>query len=220
MRRVALIVVFGILLLISLITFSTWMRWQLRLGDDVEWVSNIIKYDSCRFMSDSGSTSTLTVIDRRIDQGKYHPRRLLGHVITATGILILNPTIVHKVLCLPKYLPVVNVAFEIISPKEELNGFFRIYNVYPEEGVLMDMYLHNRYLFYPGTYGTELVRQDFRCRGRLFKECFVMDSTNSYIFVNVKEPVDRDIKKVVVSKEYGLIYYSFSDGEEFFREFD
>ncbi|MDE6336246.1 MAG: hypothetical protein K2L34_06720 [Muribaculaceae bacterium] len=186
----------------------------------MNWVINIIKYDSCRFVSNSGITSKLTLIDQSIDQDAYYPRRLPGRIITATSILILNPMIVLRVLSLPTSPKVANVLFTISTTKEELNGFFRIYNVSSEEGTLMDMHLHNRYLFYPGTYGTDLVGQDFQYRDRVFKECFVMDSTNSYIAVNTNSPVDRDIKKAVISKEYGLIYYSFSDGEEFFRDFE
>ncbi len=50
------------------------------------------------------------------------------------------------------------------------------------------------------------------------KEIIIADSTNSRYSDYWKKRIKNKVEKFVWSKEYGLIYYKFEDGEEFFRE--
>lgn len=60
----------------------------------------------------------------------------------------------------------------------------------------------------------------FYINGRTFEDCIVAcpmedNTTMASYYWNEK----YDMKKFVISKEYGLIYYKLEDGEEFFRQF-
>ena len=50
----------------------------------------------------------------------------------------------------------------------------------------------------------------------LYNDCIIADSVNSGYSDYWKEKIKNKVEKFVWSKEYGLIYYKFEDGEEFF----
>ena len=52
----------------------------------------------------------------------------------------------------------------------------------------------------------------------LYDNCIIADSKNSEYPDYWEEKIKNKVEKFVWSKEYGLIYYKFEDGEEFFRE--
>ena len=57
----------------------------------------------------------------------------------------------------------------------------------------------------------------FEYNGQIYDNCIIADSTNSG-YSTYRADVVNKVEKFVWSKEYGLIYYKFEDGEEFFRE--
>ncbi|WP_278437005.1 hypothetical protein [Muribaculum intestinale] len=52
----------------------------------------------------------------------------------------------------------------------------------------------------------------------LYDNCIIADSKNSEYPDYWEEKIKNKVEEFVWSKEYGLIYYKFEDGEEFFRE--
>lgn len=61
---------------------------------------------------------------------------------------------------------------------------------------------------------------DYTINGKTIKNCLIADSCNSSFSEYTAKTTSNRIKKFVISKEYGLIYYKFEDGEEFTRQFD
>ena len=62
---------------------------------------------------------------------------------------------------------------------------------------------------------------DFAINGMKFTNCFVVDSLNSELiryYLSYKTD-SIHIEKFVFSQDYGLIYYKFDNGEEFYRKF-
>ena len=58
---------------------------------------------------------------------------------------------------------------------------------------------------------------DFKWNGRVFKDCIVLDDTNSEFQKWTDKTIDL-IKKYVISKHFGLIYYELTNGEIFVRQ--
>lgn len=56
----------------------------------------------------------------------------------------------------------------------------------------------------------------FKNKYGLYDNCIIADSTNSEYSDYWKKRIKPNVEKFVWSKEYGLIYYKFEDGEEFF----
>lgn len=53
---------------------------------------------------------------------------------------------------------------------------------------------------------------------RISGDRIIIDKDNSSYSEHMQNRVQNKVEKFVWSKEYGLIYYKFEDGEEFFRE--
>ena len=58
----------------------------------------------------------------------------------------------------------------------------------------------------------------YRHNNQLYHYCIVADTINSVYSDYWVKNIKNKIEKFVWSKEHGLIYYKFEDGEEFFRE--
>ena len=57
----------------------------------------------------------------------------------------------------------------------------------------------------------------FKLRGTLYDNCIVCDSTNTSYGGRTEFSDKNKITSFVINREYGLIYYQYSDGREFFR---
>ena len=53
---------------------------------------------------------------------------------------------------------------------------------------------------------------------RISGDRIIIDKDNSSYSEHMQNRVQNKVEKFVWSKEHGLIYYKFEDGEEFFRE--
>lgn len=62
--------------------------------------------------------------------------------------------------------------------------------------------------------------QAFKIGDRIFYHCIIIDDRNSSYRQGSNLNNGTGIKKYVISKEYGLIYYEFESGEYFVRQFD
>lgn len=59
----------------------------------------------------------------------------------------------------------------------------------------------------------------FTMGNKTFPDCVIADSTNSRYDADSPYESHSRVETFVISKKYGLIYYKFEDGEEFFRKF-
>lgn len=64
-----------------------------------------------------------------------------------------------------------------------------------------------------------LISSDFIIDSIEYKNCLIADSENSHILTSLHGNGDIQIERFVISQKYGLIYYKFENGEEFFRKF-
>lgn len=164
-------------------------------NEELEWMQNFNRYTICGFSSNRGSESILAVKEISIWNSR-------------------SPFFISSNQSWD-YEAAAAVEFEILQRDRLLDGYFQFRKVLPEkslvvQGKLGDLRINDR---------VERDVRGFEYDGKLFSECVILDSLNSHILRNSFYPFENDVQKAVISKEYGLIYYSFSDGEEFFREF-
>lgn len=191
-------VIHGVLLFCFTLLLSSCVHLQMtHLDDDeVEWVENFNRYVTCRFSSNYGSHSTLAVKSYGIANSRN------PFYISSKGY--------------NDYEATASISFVILQNDHLLEGYFGFRKVLPGRSLVLYTSLGDRD-------ANELQERDvrkFEYAGKLFEECVILDSLNSHISRNSFYPFESAVEKAVISKEYGLIYYSFSDGEEFFREFD
>ncbi len=164
--------------------------------DDLAWVDNFNEYPTCTFTSNRGSHSTLAVKEFNVWNSR-------------------NPFFISSNQSWD-YEASASVKFEILQSDRLLDGCFQIRKVLPQKRLATFAFLGNRV-----TTDHPLIDvKEFKYKETMFKECTIVDSLNSRISADPFYPFESDVKEIVVSKEYGLIYYSFSDGEEFFRDFE
>ncbi|MDE6337779.1 MAG: hypothetical protein K2L34_14545 [Muribaculaceae bacterium] len=185
------------MLIVILMLSSCMHRRMTHLNDeDLKWMDNFNKYPTCTFTSNRGSHSTLVVKEYNVWNSR-------------------NPFFISSNQSWD-YEAAAEVVFEVLQSNRLLKGCFQIRKVLPQKKLAIFAILGNRTT-------NDLPLQDvkeFKYKGTMFKECVIVDSLNSHISPTKSYPFESDVKEMVVSKEYGLIYYSFSDGEEFFRDFE
>lgn len=190
------IIFWSIVVLCLLPSFCMHRRMTHLNEDDLAWVDNFSKYPTCTFTSNRGSHSMLAVKEVRIWNSR-------------------NPFFISSNQSWD-YEAAAEVAFEILQNGRVLKGCFQIRKVLPKKKLAVFAILGNR-----ATNDLPLIDvQEFKYKETIFKECTIVDSLNSHVSAKKSYPFESDVKDMVVSKEYGLIYYSFSDGEEFFRDFN
>ncbi len=55
--------------------------------------------------------------------------------------------------------------------------------------------------------------------GRIFNDCIIIDSSNAEYLANGKSDDKLKITKFIINKKYGLLYYEFKNGEQYYRKF-
>lgn len=189
-------IVLCIVVLSLLMPSCVYIRMTHLDDEDVRWIENFNKYSTCCFTSNRGTHSQLFVKDYGIANSR-------------------NPFYFSSNTSLD-YEAIASVMFEILQNDRLLEGFFGFRKILPEKYLVLYAGLGDR----DADDSLERDIKGFEYAGKLFKECVILDSLNSYISRTSSYPFKSDVKEMVVSKEYGLIYYSFSDGEEFFRDFE
>ncbi len=102
----------------------------------------------------------------------------------------------------------------ITSGNYQFNGFFYIIKTFEENPLIWGASLKR--FFTKDCTPIEAVTQNIN--GREIRDCLVVDSINGEDGRLQKEDSIR-IDKFIISKQYGLVYFRFNDGTEFFPKF-
>ncbi len=110
--------------------------------------------------------------------------------------------------------------FQIKSKADTIDGCFSIIQEYGKEALSEYFSLGARFSNNGGNnIVVPLNIKRFTMGGRTFRDCVIADSTNSRYSPHWSYKTTERVETFVISKKYGLIYYKFEDGEEFFRKF-
>lgn len=163
--------------------------------DELEWVKNKDNGRKKVFRSDSGTVSYLEFSAPRIFN-KTNPFYISS-----------NSGWVYEALALYE--------FSISDLKKEIEGYFQIKKLSENDSLGFSFAMGNKTagLFNEKT----LPIETFDLKGHRIDNCIIIDSTRWHL-KPYPEPY-ADIKKLVISKRYGPIYYKLGTGEEFFRQF-
>ena len=105
--------------------------------------------------------------------------------------------------------------FKIDNNGVLIEGVFGVYRPVDFDTLCVDGYIGR--LFVDDNISARTVK--FTLDGKDFNNCMVMDSTNCRLFVYSDDPPESIIEEYVISKRYGLLYFKYPDGEEFYRKF-
>lgn len=122
-------------------------------------------------------------------------------------------------------------AFYIKNSTDSIWGVLNMEKLVEKDSIDWDLRLFNRYTkSWPYTHDFKADRNIYRGNNpvkvrsialgdKLLHDCLLVDDTNSELMTNI--PADADtIQSFIVSKDYGLIFYKFTNGEEFYRRLD
>ena len=105
--------------------------------------------------------------------------------------------------------------FEINDKYRKLEGLFSVIRKTDDDTLRTFFHLGKRFSSdYP-----IITTDDFTIDSVDFRNCFIADSTNSHISSRWQNDTVLNIKRFVISKKYGLIYYQLATGEQFYRKF-
>ena len=108
----------------------------------------------------------------------------------------------------------------IKSNTDTLHGCFAVTREYDREGLLTYYNLNSLFSYESkNNIIISLKSIPFTMGNKTFPDCVIADSTNSRYDADSPYESHSRVETFVISKKYGLIYYKFEDGEEFFRKF-
>ncbi|WP_295731676.1 hypothetical protein [uncultured Muribaculum sp.] len=169
--------------------------------EDLEWVKSIYVHSPINFVSDSDNLNDVKYVKIFIHNSK--DRFFFSSALNTN------------------YEANAGYYFDIESDRGELDGFFLIMRKVKSDILWFKADCGARFTAYNGDEYERMIPllpRDFSINHRLFDNCVVIDSTNSAYSSHWKYNPNNRIEKFVISKEHGLIYYKFEDGEEFFRQ--
>lgn len=112
--------------------------------------------------------------------------------------------------------------FQIKSKADTIDGSFGVQKFLDAPTLSMRFNLGARFSKYKDGFLNQYAPLKpivFKHNGKTFRDCVIADSTNSRYSPHWPYKATERIETFVISKKYGLIYYKFEDGEEFFRKF-
>ncbi|MDE5554623.1 MAG: hypothetical protein K2J10_05510 [Muribaculaceae bacterium] len=97
----------------------------------------------------------------------------------------------------------------------EIEGCFAIHRSIDDDSLEFKMRLNR---LSTGDYKA-FKSKSIEINGHHFKDCLVIDSTNSEYLAQYYPEADLKISKFIINKKYGLLYYELENGEKFYRKF-
>ena len=187
-------------LIVAVLSFQSCIYSKMtHLSDkDLEWVDVYEVGDTVLFVSNHGNTDIMTVNRRSL-----YNDRCPFYISTGSG---------------PDYKANAGYHYEIQHQRNILDGLISFQkNMADTLDVLYFLGMQfslsdtgKRSNYVP------LEIRKFKNKYGLYDNCIIADSTNSEYSDYWKKRIKPNVEKFVWSKEYGLIYYKFEDGEEFF----
>ncbi len=178
--------------------------------NDLEWVNWCNEGDSMFYFSNKGAQDTMIITNKFIDDTH-------------------NPFFIHFIDNYPG--PYHDSGAGYAFKNNVFSGIFMLQKLAKQGEVIYEASLDKRFYSHPmfllGSESSEdYLEQDtanikpirFVMNGQKFDNCFIFDESNSHLSINNDQ--ENPIESFVISKDYGLIYYRFADGEEFFRKFE
>lgn len=166
--------------------------------DDLKWTGMYHAGDAFLFSSNFGNTDTLVVSSTQIANSR-------------NPFFFNEGNSSHFDACS-------NIRFEILEKLDTITGYMCLRKQTKNDSLSVVLRLGHRTtiedpdLYY---YATRLRPQIRRIGSSEFDDCVVVDSTNSELVQNRYDIRSLQVTEYVWSKQYGLIYYRFSDGEKF-----
>lgn len=166
-------------------------------AEDLAWVKTIAQKTSHdRFVSDSAPPLKLSVNKVFIynDGNPFYISSAGGDVYEANA----------------------GYGYVLVGNGVELKGWLMVTRKVKSDSLAFDIDLHN---FGTKTSYRYLPSRRMKVGGKIFDDCICSDSIHwrSKPLLNKGDTIVVD--KLVVSKKYGLIYFRYSDGTEYFRDF-
>ncbi len=184
--------------------------------DELGWINCYAVGDTVLFKSNRNRYDTLIVLDKRISNS-------------------LNPFYYYTFDYSPgpDYNARASFEFKILNYPDSIKGYIQIEKLSQNDEIKWKLQLGNRFSnSWDFEYG-----KDFRkiytgenplkpCTIKYFNDtisaCIVQNDSTSYIpspesYPNLWNWGDKGIEKFIISKDYGLLYYKFYSGEEFYR---
>lgn len=181
---------------------------------ELEWTNCYNIGDTVLFYSDSGKVDTLAVDFKELNN-------------------ISNPFFIHFLddYMGDKYNAKSMYAFYIKNSSDSIRGVLKMEKLVEKDSIEWDLRLFNRYtVSWPYTHDFKADRNIYRgdnpikvrsvvFGNKLLHDCILVDDSNSELITNIPEDADT-IQSFIVSKDFGLICYKYSNGEEFCRRLD
>lgn len=167
--------------------------------EDLEWVAPAEQYPTAYFTSNRGKNAQLIVTEKYVanETNRFY---------FSTGSD-------------DKYEANAGYDYKITCDSIEIEGLFAVARLIQNENLGFNASLD--YFFTLSSDSNYLLLRSGTVviRGREFQNCIVVNNKNAEFSENWINEVKNKIDEFVISKEYGLIYYRFEDGEQFFRVF-
>lgn len=167
-------------------------------SDDLVWTNSMSRYPEINFISNRGRSSKLedVTIHTSNDTNPFFISSAPGFFAT--------------------YEANSYVYFKLNDNRQIIDGSFAICRTVNEDSLSIGGRLGGRsidkYVF--------IEPHSMKIKDKVISNCITVDSVSSNIAEAWKNDSAQHIDRYTFSKEYGLVYYKLSDGEEFYRIFD
>lgn len=165
--------------------------------EDMEWMDCVNNYPSPFFISNTGDTARLSYTDLCINDSANR------------FYVSLSPTYDFEANATYRF----NVHFKDMT----IEGALAVFHCVGTDSVCA------KYFFGAASTSNrpQIIKPEtYRINGRPIKDCLIVSPwEQGNVGISYLWDEKYDMKKFVISKEYGLIYYKLEDGEEFFRQF-
>lgn len=187
------IIIIGILLLLFVYN-CVYYRMTHLSKDDLLWLNGMKNYSSIYFVSNTGDIDTLT----------------------PTGKFVWNST--NRFYCSAAhggtYEACAGYKYEM-KHSDTINDYSFAVKRFADNDILQA----SADCFQLSSDYVPIKTQVFRIGDIDYPDCIVFDNSNSCYSEYWRDIIKNKIVKFVVSKEYGLIYYEFENGESYTRKF-
>ncbi len=165
--------------------------------EDLEWVDVYDVGDTITFISNLGNTDVMTVTKKFLYNDRCPFYISTGRVPNYNANTGYGYIIKHDRISIDGGLLLIKNLADSLDFIIDLGSRISRFDKRNLEGPLKTrMYEHNN---------------------KTYSQCIIADSTNSGYSEYWDSMIKNKVEKFVWSKEHGLIYYKFEDGEEFFR---
>ena len=170
--------------------------------DDLKWTDYYNVGDTIFFHSDNmENVDTMMVIDKRTYNRKN--RFFIHYIDNYFG---------------DRYEANSGYYYVIISGENQIDGDFGIKKFIDCDSIFFSAYLGS--LFTNGLKGFSnsyrpISTDSCNINGDIYDNCIIVDDKNAH-YINDSRIID----KFIITQNYGLIYYRYTNGTEFFRKFD